>query len=132
MLEISNETTITPEMFERLPCKVNLPEQWDNFFDHSGKIPTNFNDQRQFPRFYLRSKAISKLDGQLDCIYIKDISRNSVAFLHYDQMFPLKRPVIMLPNGTQRQAVIIRCRRIQQGCFECAAKFVDESSSEDS
>jgi hypothetical protein len=125
MLEISDAKEITPTILEQLPCRVQLPVEWHDFFERNGKIPSDFEDRRKFPRFYVRKKAIIKLAGKIDCIYVKDISRNSIAFLHYQQVFPRQRPMLLLSNGMQRQAVVVRCRRIQENCFECAAQFGD-------
>jgi hypothetical protein len=125
MLEVNDATEVSSEILQQLPCRVQLPEEWRDFFEFNGQTPSDYDDRRQFPRFYVRGKAILKLPGQLDCIYIKDVSRNSIAFLHYQQLFPRQRPMLLLPNGTQRRATIVRCRRIQTNCFECAAHFCD-------
>ena len=128
MLEISNATKIDSNILAQLPCSVELPEEWRDYFEHNGMIPADFNDRRQFPRFYIRGKAILKIGDEIACVYTKDVSRNSIAFIHHEQLFPKQRPTLLLPNGMQRTAVIIRCQRIQRKCFECAARFCDDET----
>lgn len=84
-------------------------------------MPGRFNERRAHPRFYLRCKAVLRLDDQTHGIYMKDISRSGVGFLHDSQLMPKQRCAILLPNGSWLQLKLVRCRRLAPNCYECGA-----------
>ena len=59
-------------------------------------------------------------------IYIKDVSRSSVAFLHSEQLYPRESLRITFIDGRVRRAEVYCCRRHQDNCFEVVVKFADE------
>ena len=101
--------------------------------------------QRRFPRFYCRTQAALALKQSLpSCprhdgtyrIYVKDISRSSISFLHYEQLFPRERADVLLSDGKVRSLKIARSRRLQDDCFEVVGHFMSilnevETSSAD-
>jgi hypothetical protein len=40
------------------------------------------------------------------------------------QLLPKERCRIRLPNTKEFQIEIVRCRRVDEGCYECGAMFV--------
>ena len=76
------------EVISALPCEIEMPPEWADFFEARGALRTALNDLRRFPRFYLRSHAAMQIiptfpalrrstDGSR--VYVKDVSRSSIA-----------------------------------------------------
>jgi hypothetical protein len=57
-------------------------------------------------------------------VYTKDVSRGGIGFLHSEPLFPMEQFRLALPDGKSRTIEVVRCRRIQQRCFEIGAVFV--------
>jgi hypothetical protein len=113
------------QLIAALPCNVELPAEWSDFFERQGPMPTIVDDARQFPRFYYRAFAALASTGSLPAlertstvsrVYLKDISRTSVCFIHSEQFFPCERPMIILTDGSRRDVSVVRCRRLQERC----------------
>jgi hypothetical protein len=128
------EQSDAKQLIDGLPCTIKLPVKWNDYFDRSGPLPPCFDDLRRFPRFYLRSPAALQNCGAMPAlqrapgpcrIYIKDISRSSVAFIHSEQLYPRENLRVMFIDGKVRSAEVLRCRRHQDSCFEVVVKFVD-------
>jgi hypothetical protein len=116
-------------MINELPSQVALPA---DFFEKKGAVGTRWEDMRQFPRFYLRYPAALEVRpslpalarvGQLQRVFVKDISRVAIAILHSEQLFPGERLRLTLIDGIERSATVTRCRRIQASCYEVAARL---------
>ncbi len=126
------------QLIAALPCNVTLPGEWSDYFDRRGPLPTIVDDARQFPRFYYRAFAGLAYTGSLPAmerpstvrrVYLKDISRTSICFLHSEQLFPCERMMIILTDGVQRDVTVVRCRRLQEHCYEVAANFCEATES---
>jgi hypothetical protein len=122
--------TDAAQLIAELPCEVVLPERWADFFSRSGPVPAQAHDARRFPRFYLRTAAAlnyrSTLPGlpRADAayrVYLKDISRTSIAFVHSEQLFPRERMELLFADGTRWHVTVVRCQKRQNRCFEVAA-----------
>jgi hypothetical protein len=122
------------ELIRRLPCSVRLPDEWIDFFDHTGPLPGDFSEQRRFPRFYCRTEgallcrpSLPVVPREQKChrVYVKDISRSSIAFLHSEQLFPCEQADIILPDGLKRALHIVRCHKIGDDCYDTAGQFAD-------
>jgi hypothetical protein len=120
-------------LITQLPCAIELPDEWDDFFQLRGQMPTSWNDKRRFPRQYMRVAAALevlntfaplKRSSTPTRIYLKDASRTSVGFLHSEQLFPLERVAITAFEGARWQVEVARCRRIQDHCFEVGGRLV--------
>jgi hypothetical protein len=118
------------ELIVELPCEIELPENWADYFARTGPLPTVPGDGRRFPRFYLRTAAalfyrttIPKLPRPETAyrVYLKDISRSSVAFLHSEQLFPSEQLEMLLADGTHWFVTIVRCQKRHDRCYEVAA-----------
>ncbi len=116
-------------MIAALPSCVELPA---DFFDRTGAIGTHWDERRQFPRFYYRTAAALEIEPTLavlqrtprrERVYIKDVSRNSLALLHGEQLYPGEKLRLVLCDGARRQSTVTRCRRVQPNCYEIAARF---------
>ena len=122
------------ELIHRLPCDVRLPEDWLDFFNHSGPLPGNYDDQRRYPRFYCRTEGalmcrptLPVVPREKKChrVYVIDISRTSIAFLHSEQLFPYEQAEFVLPDGTKRMILVVRCQKVGPNCYDIAGKFAD-------
>jgi PilZ domain-containing protein len=98
--------------------------------DTSAPIP-NANERRRFPRHQLRQRAVMDLRQTLPCIervrafhciYVRDISRTGIGFLHADELFPGEECRLCLPQKELRVNVVL-CRRKGPNCFVIGAEF---------
>ena len=124
MLDIVDVREMISNSWESLASPVDLPEEWVDFFDRAGPTDSEFNDQRSYHRFHLRSKAILLRDDTCYGVFTKDISRTGMAFYCGEQIFPCERVALCLLNGKRSELSIARCLRIQQNCYECGATYV--------
>jgi hypothetical protein len=118
------------ELIVELPCEIELPENWADYFARTGPVATVPEDGRRFPRFYLRTAAALRYRTTLPHlpraevayrVYLKDISRSSVAFLHSEQLFPRECHEMLLADGTRWFITIVRCQKRHDRCYEVAA-----------
>ena len=118
------------ELIAALPCAIDLPANWVDFFARSGPLTPVSDDDRRFPRFYLRTAAALRYRSTLPGlpraesrhrVYLKDISRSSVGFVHSEQLFPCECLEMLLADGTQWFVTVVRCQKRQDRCYEVAA-----------
>jgi len=135
MLEHDGARQAIGEILDRLECKVELPSSREEFFEPTGRLPTIPGDRRRYPRHYLRAVAALQCRQTFAAlprpaawhkVYTKDISRCGLAFLHSQQLFPRERMRIILPDGQPRIIEVLRCRRIQERCYEIGARMVED------
>lgn len=117
---------------DEMTCEVRIPAEWDGFFAYRGRVKTSSREQRQHPRFYLRAKAMLHVVSTIGArgtrysqgvIYLKDISRGGMSFLHAEQLFPTDQVRIQLENGRTLDVQVNRCRKIAGQCYEVAGQF---------
>ena len=120
------------QLILNLPCRVRLPEDAETFFAHRGPLASQYDEQRRYPRFHCRTEAALVCKKSLPgCprqernyrIYVKDISRSSIAFLHFEQLFPCERAEVIMFDGGVRSIEISRCRKLQSDCYEVVGHF---------
>ena len=87
-------------------------------------MPSLNDSKRSYHRFYLRGRAIVKHKDMLLGAYTKDVSRQGIGFLSPVQLMPMEQIGVQLPNGAEYSLEVTRCRRVDEGCFDCGAKFV--------
>jgi hypothetical protein len=124
MLDLSDERELIESAWETAAARAELPPSVARrFFEPKGPMRGHFDNRRTFHRYYLRGKAIlARRDTTLG-IYTKDISRQGICFLSPVQLFPKERVKLRMPNGTQYELEIARCRREEDNCFECGTRF---------
>ena len=127
-------------LIDELEEHVTIPDEWTDFYDKRGPVGACYGDLRQFPRFHHRvSAAVAVLptlpalrrSGLAERVYVKDISRVSVALLHPEQLFPGEHFHLILADGVMPKATVVRCRRIQARCYEVGARFITEADADD-
>jgi hypothetical protein len=127
MLDLDHDTSLNELGWDALEHKAHLPEQLKHYFEPRGVLPVHPDSRRSYHRFYLRSKAIIEREGTFLGVYTADVSRKGLRFLSPVQLLPKERVRIQLPKTKEFQIEIARCRRIEDGCYECGATFVVES-----
>ncbi len=89
------------------------------------------DDRRRFPRHAMRVRAVMELRKTLPaierkrafhCIYVRDISRTGIGFLHADELFPGEQCRLWLPQK-QLHVNIVLCRRKGPNCYIVGAQF---------
>lgn len=124
MLGSSNAEQLIDEIWDKLPCNVQLPESWDDSAPPTGPMATREGDERRYRRFHLQGKAVLEIDGTYLAVCTKDLSRSGLAFYCEQQLFPCQQAGVWLANGPKGAVKITRCRRIRERCYECGADFV--------
>lgn len=139
MLDSNGDLPTLSERLAACACDVELPAVWENFFEQSGVMPTFDGDGRRFPRFYARRQAALEHRPTLPAkprartwrgVYLKNVSRQGLGFLHSEQLFPSERMRIMLSDDLLREIEVIHCRRIRRRCYEIGARFVGDAGGE--
>ncbi len=124
MLEVSHDRNVIGQAWEAATEKVQLPDSWQaHFFAKSGPMALHFENHRNFHRYFVRVKAIIKHGETTYGGYTKDISREGVGLLSPVQFWPQDLIELQLPQGYVLPLTIVRCKRLEDMCFECGAKF---------
>jgi len=124
MLEPRYDPKLIARLWETTEPKVRLPEKLGSeFFNPAGPMPVHQDSRRGYHRYFMRGKAILKRNGVMLGSYTKDVSRQGVGFLSPVPLLPLQRVQLHLINGTELKLEVARCRRVDQNCFDCGARF---------
>lgn len=124
MLDLSDEQNVIAIAWDSVEHKTRLPEELRDFFDRAGPMPPQHSCRRAYQRFYIRGKAILRHQDAYLGVYTVDASRQGLCFLSPVQILPKERCRIQLPKTKEFQIQVVRCRRIDEGCYECGAMFV--------
>ena len=128
MLDPRNEKNVIHALWEQIGCKIYLPEGEKDFLGAQGPLPIQFQDHRQFRRFYCRGRALLLQDDTIEAIYIVDLSRAGISFLCPHPLLPQDLVELIFPNGDLVYASIQRCRKQHSRCFLCGALIKGRSS----
>ncbi len=124
MLDIDNDEGVMQVAWEKVELKANVPEKMDDFFEQYGAVPARPGCRRAYLRFFLRGKGILQRKDSFLGVITADASRQGLKFLSPVQLLPKERCRIRLPKTKEFQIEIVRCRRVEKGCYECGAMFV--------
>jgi len=120
------------EALARLECRVSIPREWLEELERGGALPTATDEQRRFPRFHFRSRAILLYRPTLPAlprkpgrfiVLTKNVSRQGICFLHEEQLYPCERMTLWLPSGGQTEIEVVRCLRLHERCYDAGARF---------
>ncbi len=113
-------------------------ESPDDFFDNSGAMPRVFDDQRRFPRFYLRSCADATIfplqpDAEpLRCVVLtRDVSRGGMGLMHTAQLFPGQRIDLVLNGNIHKTLEVVWCRRAAENSYSVGCRFKETEPAQD-
>jgi hypothetical protein len=124
MLDISNDEDVMQIAWEKVDLKAALPDEMKDFYDQHGPVPPRPGCRRAYIRFFLRGKGILQRDDKYLGVLTADASRQGLKFYSPVQLFPKERCRIRLPKTKEFQIEIVRCRRVDERCYECGAMFV--------
>ena len=123
MLERGHEQKLIEDLWECASAKAQLPDPLSrDFFAQRGAMPVLHENKRAYHRYYMRGKALLKRGTAVLGTYTKDVSRQGVGFLSPVQLMPKERVKLHLPTA-ELSLEVARCRRVDQTCFECGARF---------
>jgi hypothetical protein len=102
------------------------------FFNKSGPLPTAFDEDRRYPRFYYRARvqaAVYPAGGgnqpPAQCsVLTRDLSRGGMNLIHNEQVFPGQRIELVLTDGSPRSVEVMWCRRIAHRCYSIGCRFI--------
>lgn len=123
----------TLDMILSLPCDVQLPNTWLKGEGDRKAFVAVHEEPRRFRRCkfcasaaleYRQSFQSMRRPSTWHRIYTVNLARGGLSFLHSEQLFPQERAGIILLDGGDHDIEIVRCRRIQDRCFEIGARFV--------
>jgi hypothetical protein len=124
MLDLEHEASVSQFDWDTLGQKTRLPERLRRYFSPRGVMPVHPDSRRSYHRFYLRSKAILQRGETQLGVYTADASRKGIRFLSPVELMPQEQLGIRLPTTKEFQIEITRCRRLDEECYECGARFV--------
>ncbi len=136
MLDCHSDTPLPVEAIASLPCEVDLPESWRDFFAQSGVLPATPGDRRRYRRFCLRVAAAMRLlktipnlnrPDQWYKVFAKDVSRLGYSFLHSEQLFPREQLELVVDQSHRYFGEVRRCRRVGSKCFVIGAQFCQDT-----
>jgi PilZ domain len=126
MLGRDDEQKVIDDLWESAAAKAQLPGALSrDFFDRRGPMTLHFENKRNYHRYYMRGKALLKRGDVLFGTYTKDVSRQGLGFLSPVQLMPKERVKLQLPTA-ELSLEVARCRRVDNACFECGARFALE------
>jgi hypothetical protein len=127
MLDLSHEQDGKCVTWETVDATARVPEHMKDFFEKEGPLPARIGCRRAFPHFYMRGKAIIRLDDRYLGVYTVDASRRGIRFFSPIQLLPKLRVSVRLQKVKEFQVQIVRCRRMDDCCYDCGSVFVVES-----
>ncbi len=145
MLELKDESERLrlADAITKLPCQIELPESWSDFFEVSGLSTSSAVDKRRAARWknrvvagllYRTTFPVLPRSEEWNPVYIKDLSHTGAAFVHREQLFPLERMSLLLIDDRSTRLLqsnclqtteIVWCKRVQAKCYEVGAHFID-------
>lgn len=126
-----------------LPCEIQLPDESSSFFAQQGLMVGAEPELRQHARWHnytvaglmcLTTFPVLPRTTRWHSIYLLNLSRSGVAFLHSQQLFPLERLKLLLIDDVSKRLLggmriraieVTHCRRTQARCFTIGAKILD-------
>lgn len=131
------ETSYSQKMkllLDRLRCRIRLPEQFADLEHRRGVLPAEAIDMRRSARVYCPGKLIIETFATLPAVprnhqyvvgYSVDISESGIRFLHDTELYPGER-VTLWTSAQRVTCTVVRCRRLNEMCYEIGASLIDE------
>ena len=130
MLE-NNYTSQIRDLLAILPCEIRIPDEWCDYFSRDEMLPTVENELRRMARKHFRTKAALEIKTTLpaiirqpsiELVYTRDISGNSVSFLHAKQLYPGEACRLWLTDR-RLPVTVVRCSRVNSHCYVVGGTF---------
>jgi hypothetical protein len=138
MLDCDTKTVPSVAEIEHLRCSVRLPPSWEENFELRGVAPTFPGCKRRFARMRCRGKkSMVALEHRQTlpslprtrawfAVYLTDIGRGGIGFLHGEPLYPKERLHVVLSDGRLVLIEIARCQRVDERCYSIGGPFVDQ------
>lgn len=135
MLELSDQAEELVKTVGPLKCAVELPAEWQDYFERTGQVPGRYQERRRHPRYYYRvcaalqhRQTFPALNRPTEWyqVYANDVSRGGLSFMHGEQLFPRERMPIVLPRLGMSTIEIVWCLRVKRHCFHVGARFLEQ------
>lgn len=139
MLDCSTERVPNVTEIKRLRCLVALPAAWQQDFELEGPTPPMPGCKRRYPRIRCRGKekiiglehrqslpGLPRAHGWF-AVYLTDIARGGIGFIHGEALYPKERLRVVLINGMVKEIEIVRCERIDSRCYNIGARFIEQA-----
>ncbi len=120
------------ELVKSLDWQIELPIEWQDFFEVRGQVPSFADDERHNQRLKARTHGILWFEQSLPFlsrttrpvgIYTRDFSKQGVGFLSPFEIYPEEHIRIVLPTFWV-QLLVVRVRRITSKCYEIGACLI--------
>ena len=107
------------------------PRALQQRFARRGAQDATFDERRQFARFAFLSKTLLEVATSFKCverprehftIVTTDVSRDGVAFLHVEQLYPGELVTVWFPT-CKVACRVTRCLKHNAKCYEIGASF---------
>jgi len=122
-----------------LVCEIDFPIGSERLFEPTGSLPPQCVDKRRFPRHHLRIPSGLQYRQTIPSlrradvwhkVFVKDVSRCGLSFIHSEQLFPGEQMTVFLPPTGMCQIEVRRCRCLQRRCYEIGARFISRFRKE--
>jgi hypothetical protein len=132
VLEENDHRELTERPAEA-PCAVEIPRALQQRLARRGAQVATYDERRQFARFAFLSKTLLEVATTFKCIerparhdtiLTTDVSRDGVAFLHAEQLYPGELLTVWFPT-CKVACRVTRCLKHNAKCFEIGASFED-------
>lgn len=124
MLEFDDDQQLRDDLWSMTSAKVEMPDSMmRSLLAAQGPTPVYHDNRRSFHRYFMRGKAVLKLQESLFGVFVKDVSRQGIGFLSPVALLPKQHVQIRLP-ATELDLEVTRCRRSNAACFDCGARFI--------
>ncbi|HEX4070200.1 MAG TPA: PilZ domain-containing protein [Planctomycetaceae bacterium] len=132
MLEANDHAELSDRPAE-VPCAVEIPRALQQRLARRGAQDATFDERRQFARFAFLSKTLLEVATSFKCverprehftILTTDVSRDGVAFLHVQQLYPGELVTVWFPT-CKVACRVTRCLKHNAKCYEIGASFED-------
>src|SRR3990172_5210467 len=121
MLDLGHDDSPVAVAWEAAEKQTRLPDHMQPAFQPQAPARPYPGCRRKYQRFHVKSKAILRWRDINLGVYTTDASRKGVRFLSPVELAPKERGGIRLPNAKEFQIEIVRCRHIDDCCYECGA-----------
>jgi hypothetical protein len=130
MLENDYRSALSERLAD-IDCRVEIPRSMQQIFSARGPCQRNMNERRRFMRFWRPGKVLLEVattikgiprESRFYLVVATNISRDGVAFLHEEQLFPGEVSFAWFPTG-RLACRVTRCLRHNSRCFEIGATF---------
>lgn len=128
----STYTERLEQLIHQVPWDIELPAEWQDYFDERGEIPSFADDDRGNQRLKVRIHGIMWYESSLAfCqrspepvgIYTRDFSRQGAGFLSDFELYPEEIVRLALPTFWV-QMKVVRVRRLTSKCFEIGTELI--------